>query len=66
MAYTEEQIVSSDIVGRTESSIVDGQLTRAIGNLLKVSSWYDNEFGYSNRIVDFCKKLSKLKQGGNL
>ncbi|MEM3075748.1 MAG: type I glyceraldehyde-3-phosphate dehydrogenase, partial [Candidatus Bilamarchaeaceae archaeon] len=42
LAYTEEELVSVDIIGRTESSIVDGKLTRAIGNLAKISAWYDN------------------------
>ena len=64
LAYTNEPVVSSDIIGRKESSIVDGQLTKAIGRMVKISSWYDNEFGYSNRIVDFIKKLSR-KEGNN-
>jgi glyceraldehyde 3-phosphate dehydrogenase len=57
LAYTEEQIVSTDIIGRPESSIVDGNLTRVIGKQAKLASWYDNEYGYSNRLVDFIKKL---------
>ena len=52
MRYTEEPIVSSDIVGDPYSSIVDGGLIRVIGNQVKMSSWYDNEWGYSNRLVD--------------
>lgn len=52
MRYTEDPIVSSDIVGDPYSSIVDGGLIRAIGNQVKISSWYDNEWGYSNRLVD--------------
>lgn len=53
LAVTNEPIVSSDIVGRRESSIVDLSLTNVIGgNLLKVISWYDNEFGYCNRLID--------------
>jgi glyceraldehyde 3-phosphate dehydrogenase len=60
LGFTTEPLVSSDIVGTTESSIVDGKLTKAIGNLAKVSAWYDNEFGYSNRLVDFVKKLSRM------
>ena len=59
LSYTEEPLVSSDIIGTTFSSIVDGQLTKVNGNLVKVSSWYDNEFGYSNRLVDFIRKLGK-------
>lgn len=57
LAYSEEPLVSVDIIGRPESSIVDAALTRAKGKLAKISSWYDNEFGYSNRLVDFIKKL---------
>lgn len=59
MSYTEEPLVSRDIIGTKESAIVDGALTKALGNLVKVSAWYDNEFGYSNRLVDFVRKFSK-------
>ncbi|MFH2023891.1 MAG: type I glyceraldehyde-3-phosphate dehydrogenase, partial [Candidatus Micrarchaeota archaeon] len=59
MGYTEEQIVSTDVIGTTESGIVDGSLTKANGKLVKIFAWYDNEFGYSNRLVDFVKILSK-------
>jgi glyceraldehyde 3-phosphate dehydrogenase len=53
MAYTEDPIVSSDIVSSPYSSIVDSQLTSVIdGTMVKVVAWYDNEWGYSNRIVD--------------
>lgn len=52
MRYTDDPIVSSDIVGDPFSSIVDGGLLRVIDNQVKVSSWYDNEWGYSNRLVD--------------
>jgi glyceraldehyde 3-phosphate dehydrogenase len=52
LRYTEEPIVSSDIVGDPYSSIVDGGLIRVLGNQVKMSSWYDNEWGYSNRLVD--------------
>ncbi len=60
LGYTEDEIVSSDIIGTPLSSIVDGKLTKAKGRLVKVSSWYDNEFGYSNRLVDFVRRLAKL------
>jgi len=59
LEYTEEPLVSSDIIGNPHSSIVDGQLTKAIGNLVKISAWYDNEYGYSNRLVDLIKKMAK-------
>ena len=52
MRYTDEPIVSSDIVGDPFSSIVDGGLLRVQDNQVKISSWYDNEWGYSNRLVD--------------
>ncbi len=52
LAYSEEPLVSSDIVGSPYSSIFDSGLTMAMGNLVKVLSWYDNEAGYSNRLVD--------------
>ncbi len=50
--FTEDQIVSSDIVSNTYSSIFDAGLTLSMGNLIKVSSWYDNEMGYSNRMAE--------------
>ena len=58
MAYTEDPIVSSDIVGSPYSSIVDSKLTAVMdGTMLKVVAWYDNEWGYSNRIVDLVQKV---------
>lgn len=53
LAVTEEPLVSSDIIGRNESSIVDLGMTRVVdGDLVKVLAWYDNEWGYSNRLVE--------------
>jgi glyceraldehyde 3-phosphate dehydrogenase len=52
LRYTDEPLVSSDVVGSPYSSIFDSQLTMAHGNEIKVFSWYDNEWGYSNRLVD--------------
>jgi len=52
LGYDENQLVSSDFKGDKRSSIVDGPLTKVIGNSVKVLSWYDNEWGYSNRVVD--------------
>jgi glyceraldehyde 3-phosphate dehydrogenase len=58
LRYTEDPIVSSDIVTNPYSSIVDGLLTSVIdGTLVKVVSWYDNEWGYSNRLVDLATKV---------
>jgi glyceraldehyde 3-phosphate dehydrogenase len=50
--YTEDPIVSSDIVGSPASCTFDSLLTMASGNQVKVIGWYDNEWGYANRIVD--------------
>lgn len=52
LKYTEEPIVSSDIIGDPHSSIFDAGLTKVIGDQVKIASWYDNEWGYSNRMVD--------------
>ena len=58
LEYTEDPIVSIDIVGNPHSSIFDAQSTATIGgNMLKVISWYDNEWGYSNRCVDLFAKM---------
>jgi glyceraldehyde 3-phosphate dehydrogenase len=57
LEYSEEELVSSDIIKNPSSSIVDSILTQANGNLVKVLSWYDNEYGYSNRIVELIKRL---------
>lgn len=59
MRYTEEPLVSSDIVGDPFSSIIDGGLIRVLGNQVKMSSWYDNEWGYSNRLVDLAAYMAE-------
>lgn len=59
LEYTEDPIVSIDIVGNTHSCIFDAQLTSVIGKLVKVVGWYDNEMGYSNRLVELLSKMSK-------
>jgi glyceraldehyde 3-phosphate dehydrogenase len=60
LAYTEDPVVSSDMLHDSNSSIVDGQLTKVVGgNLLKVVSWYDNEWGYSCRVIDLIEFLAK-------
>lgn len=60
LEYTEDPIVSSDIVGNPHSSIFDALSTMVMENgLIKVLSWYDNEMGYSNRVVDLAAKISK-------
>jgi glyceraldehyde 3-phosphate dehydrogenase (phosphorylating) len=58
LAYTEDPIVSSDIIKNPASSIVDSQLTAVMdGTMVKVVSWYDNEWGYSNRVSDLVQQL---------
>ncbi|MDD5700209.1 MAG: type I glyceraldehyde-3-phosphate dehydrogenase [Candidatus Nanoarchaeia archaeon] len=57
LKYTEDEIVSTDIIGEKHSSIVDGLLTMAMGNFVKVLAWYDNEFGYAYRLAELVKKL---------
>ncbi|WP_150956113.1 type I glyceraldehyde-3-phosphate dehydrogenase [Microbacterium testaceum] len=59
LQYTEDPIVSSDIQGNPHSSIFDAELTNVSGNLVKVSSWYDNEWGYSNRLVDLTEYVAE-------
>jgi glyceraldehyde 3-phosphate dehydrogenase len=55
--YTEDEIVSSDIVTDPASCVFDAGLTRAIGNQVKIVGWYDNEWGYSNRLVDLIRHV---------
>ena len=62
MSYTEEPIVSTDIIGESASSIVDGLTTMVLGgrgNLVKVMSWYDNEWSFACRLVDLVKFVIK-------
>ncbi|MCX8162983.1 MAG: type I glyceraldehyde-3-phosphate dehydrogenase [Candidatus Micrarchaeota archaeon] len=57
LQFTTDPIVSSDIIKNPHSAIVDGQLTKTIDNLVKVFSWYDNEWGYSNRMLDLALRV---------
>jgi glyceraldehyde 3-phosphate dehydrogenase len=60
LGYTDEEVVSIDFNGCPLSSIVDSKCTKVIdGNLLKVLSWYDNEMGFSNRVIDLIKIMCK-------
>jgi len=59
LTYTEDPIVSADIVTDPSSCIVDGGLTKVIGTTVKVVGWYDNEWGYSNRLVDLIQYIGK-------
>jgi glyceraldehyde 3-phosphate dehydrogenase len=58
LVYSEAPIVSSDIVGTAASCTFDAPLTMALGNLVKVMGWYDNEWGYSNRLVDLVERIA--------
>jgi glyceraldehyde 3-phosphate dehydrogenase len=61
LEYTEDPIVSTDIIGNPHSSIFDAAGTHVLGgNLVKVMSWYDNEWGYSNRVVDLIERLGEI------
>src|SRR6185369_14036502 len=63
LAVTEEELVSSDFIGNSHSAIVDLNLTAVIdGNMLKVVAWYDNEWGYSNRLVEEVADIGRLLQ----
>lgn len=59
LRYSEEHLVSSDIVGDTHSAIIDGLLTQAQGRLVKVMSWYDNEWGYASRVAELAQLLTR-------
>ena len=59
LTYTEDPIVSSDIVTDPSSCIFDAGLTKVIGNQVKVVGWYDNEWGYSNRLADLITYVGK-------
>jgi glyceraldehyde 3-phosphate dehydrogenase len=59
LKYTEDEIVSSDIVSDPHSSIFDAGLLRVLGDQVKLSSWYDNEWGYSNRLVDLTEYVAE-------
>ena len=60
LEYTEDPIVSTDILGNTHSCIFDAQLTSIVGGLVKVVGWYDNEMGYSSRLADLVERISLL------
>ena len=62
--YSEDALVSTDIIGNPHSSIFDAPSTIVLGgNKVKVLSWYDNEWGYSNRVVDLIERMSALLVG---
>ena len=57
LEYTNDPIVSVDVLGNSHSCVFDARLTSVIGNMVKIMGWYDNEAGYSNRLVDLIEKL---------
>lgn len=59
LGYTEEELVSMDFLGATESSYFDSKLTNVIGNTAKIVSWYDNEVGFSNRVIDLANYIGQ-------
>ncbi|WP_017259957.1 type I glyceraldehyde-3-phosphate dehydrogenase [Pedobacter arcticus] len=61
LEYTEDPIVSVDIINNPHSCIFDSKLTSIVGGMIKVVGWYDNEFGYSSRLMDLTLKLAQLK-----
>jgi glyceraldehyde 3-phosphate dehydrogenase len=61
VAVTEEELVSSDFIGNSHSAVVDINLTDVVdGDLIKIVAWYDNEWGYSNRLVELCVDANNL------
>jgi len=61
LGYTEEDVVSTDFVGDSRSSIFDAKAGIALnGNFVKVVSWYDNEWGYSNRVIDLVRHMASV------
>ena len=59
LQYTQDPIVSIDIVGNTHSCVLDSEMTSVIGKMIKIIGWYDNETGYSSRIIDLMRKMSR-------
>lgn len=61
LEYTVDPMVSVDVIGNTHSVVFDSEFTSLVGNLVKIIGWYDNEFGYSSRLVDLVIKMQNLK-----
>ncbi|MCA9485634.1 MAG: type I glyceraldehyde-3-phosphate dehydrogenase [Nanoarchaeota archaeon] len=59
LEYSEDELVSSDVIGNPHSTIIDSLPTQTQGNTVKILAWYDNEYGYSNRVIDTIKMLNK-------
>ena len=64
MAYTEDELVSTDLIGDTNSSIFDAKAGISLNaNFVKLVSWYDNEWGYSRRVLDLLSYIAKVDAG---
>jgi glyceraldehyde 3-phosphate dehydrogenase len=59
LEYTEDPVVSIDVVGNPHSVLYDAEFTSIVGNLVKIIGWYDNEWGYCNRLVELTKRMFK-------
>jgi glyceraldehyde 3-phosphate dehydrogenase len=59
LEYTEDPIVSVDVIGNSHSVLYDAEFTSVVGNLVKIIGWYDNEWGYSNRLVELSLRMGK-------
>ena len=59
LEYTEDPLVSVDVIGNSHSAVFDAGFTNVVGNLVKIIGWYDNEYGYSSRLVDLVLKMGK-------
>lgn len=64
--YTQDPIVSVDILGNSHSCVFDSLLTSVVGGITKVVGWYDNEYGYSSRLADLIERIARLRYPGNL
>lgn len=60
LEYTEDPLVSTDIIGNHHSVVFDADFTSVVGNLVKIIGWYDNEYGYSNRLIDLILKMQSI------
>jgi glyceraldehyde 3-phosphate dehydrogenase len=58
LEYTEDPLVSTDVIGNSHSVVFDADFTSVVGNLVKIIGWYDNEYGYSSRLVDLAIKMN--------
>jgi glyceraldehyde 3-phosphate dehydrogenase len=59
LQYTEDPVVSVDVIGNPHSVLYDSEFTSVVGKLVKIIGWYDNEWGYSNRLVDLVLRIGK-------